>query len=251
MFDGRRRARSGGRPGSRRSSSGARIVSLPPRSPPVRSAAPILPGVLPLVLGALQPLELLQHLAPALRLLGLLPGDVAADEVLGLVDVLLLPLVRGARPLEPRVALDDVLVVAARVADELARPRARRSRWHTARMNARSCDTSTKAPGYSARKLSRRSMAAEIEVVGRLVEQQQIRLLHQHLGQLQAAALAARQRVDRARRDRPRRSRRRRQALDARLELVAALALVALLQLAVARQRPPGSPRASARLDAR
>src|SRR3954462_474491 len=81
---------------------------------------PNLAGVLPLVVRALETLQLLQHLAPALRLLGLLARQVAADEVLGLVDVLLLPFVFGLRALDPRGALDDVLVVAERVAGELA-----------------------------------------------------------------------------------------------------------------------------------
>src|SRR5262249_48176520 len=59
--------------------------------------------VLPVVLGLLQAIQLLQHLAPALCLLGLLSGQVAADEVLGLLDVLLLALVFDARALEPQV----------------------------------------------------------------------------------------------------------------------------------------------------
>ena len=167
--------------------------------------------VLPLVVGALEPLQLLQHLAPALRLLGLLPGQVAADEVLGLVDVLLLPLVRGVRALEPRVALDDVLVVAERVADELA----------VLELDDLAADRADEGAivrhqHERARVLGEVALqpldGGQIEVVGRLVEQQQVRLAHQHLGQLEPAALAARQRVDRARQIASRRSRRRRSA---------------------------------------
>ena len=107
----------------------------------------------------------------------------------------------------------------------------------TARMNARSCDTSRNAPVYSERKLSSRSIAAEIQVVGRLVEQQQIGLLRQHLRQLQPSPLAARQRLDGAREVRLGEADVGHQPPDPRLQLVAALVLVALLHLAVARQR--------------
>ena len=77
----------------------------------------------------------------------------------------------------------------------------------------------------------------DVEVVGRLVEQQQVRLLEQHLGQLEPAALAARQRLDRALEIGGGKAEVLRQRLDARLERIAALAAVALLQLAVARER--------------
>ena len=147
----------------------------------------------------------------------------------------------------PRVALDDVLVVAERVAHELAVLQLDDLAADRADEGAIVRDQHER-PVYSARQASSRSMAAEIEVVGRLVEQQQVGLSHQHLGQLQAAALAARQRLDRARPVALARSRRRRRALDARLELVAAFALVALLQLAVAGE-PSASPSAEARLE--
>ena len=131
-----------------------------------------LPRVLPFVVGALEPLQLLEHLAPALRLLGLLPGEVAADEVLGLVDVLLLALVRGARAFQPRVALDDVLVVARTGSGRTCPFSSSTISRHTARMNARSCDTSTNAPVYSARYALQPLDRGQVQVVGRLVQQQ-------------------------------------------------------------------------------
>ena len=85
-------------------------------------------------------------------------------------------------------------------------------------------------------------------MVGGLVEQQQVGLAHQHLGQLQAAALAARERVDRAGQVGLGEADVGGEALHARLELVATFALVALLELAVAGQvRLAGG--AEARLD--
>ena len=68
----------------------------------------------PDVLGALEAIELVEHLAPALRLLRLLPGDVLADEVLGLGDEGLLPLGERALAREVLLAGDGVVGVARR-----------------------------------------------------------------------------------------------------------------------------------------
>src|SRR5262249_17671233 len=57
-------------------------------------------GHRPDVLRPLDAIELLQHLAAALRLLRLLPRDVLANEVLGLLDEGLLPLGERAFALE-------------------------------------------------------------------------------------------------------------------------------------------------------
>ncbi len=182
------------------------MISLPPSSPPVEKRSAILPGELPVVLGPLQALQLLQHLAPALRLLGLLAGDVAADEVLGLLDVLLLPLVLDARPLEARVALDHVLVVA-RTGSATNLPS---SSSTISRQVALDEGAVVRHQHEGARVLGQVRLqpldGREVQVVGRLVEQQQIGLAHQHLGQLQPPALAARQRAHRRGRGRPRRS---------------------------------------------
>ena len=75
---------------------------------------------LPVVIGTFQPLQLFQHAAPTLRLLGLLPSQVAPDEVFGFLDVVFLALVLDARPFQPRVALHHILVVGKGIADEVA-----------------------------------------------------------------------------------------------------------------------------------
>ena len=72
-------------------------------------------GDRPHVLGVVEAVELFEHLAPALRLLRLLPRDVFADEVLGLVDESLLPLGELALSFQVRFARDGVIGVAKRV----------------------------------------------------------------------------------------------------------------------------------------
>ena len=160
-------------------------------------AQPDVAGDGELVLMARQPLDLVEHLAPRLGLLGLLPGDVAADEVLGARDLGRLPLVGGVEPLVPLLALDDVLVVAARVDDGLARLELDDVAADRAQKVAIVRDQHERL-GPLAQALLEVLGGVDVEVVGRLVEEQQIRLFEQHLGQLEAAALAARQRVDRA-----------------------------------------------------
>jgi hypothetical protein len=96
-------------------------------------------------------------------------------------------------------------------------------------MKARSCDTSTNAPGYSERKLSSRSIAAR----SRWFHQKEIGLPDQHLRQLEPPPLAPRQGLDRAAEIGLAEADVRGQPFDARLQLVAPLSLIALLQLAV------------------
>ena len=96
------------------------MTSLDPSSPPVENVEGDLARQLPVVFGPLQAIEALEHLAPALGLLGLLAGQVAADEVLGLLDLFLLALVFDAGPLEALAALDHVAVVPVGVTHEPA-----------------------------------------------------------------------------------------------------------------------------------
>ena len=105
--------------------------------------------------------------------------------------------------LQARVALDDVLVVAERVADELAVLELDDLVADGADEGAVVRDQHERAWVFGEEGLQPLD-GRQIQVVGRLVEQQQIGLAHQHLGQLQPPALAARQRVDRRARDRPR-----------------------------------------------
>ncbi len=132
----------------------------------------------------------------------------------------------------PRGALDDVLVVAKRVARQLA----------VLQLDDLVADRADE--GAIVRDQHERPLVlgevglepldgGEIEVVGRLVHQEEIGLSHQHLGQLQPAALAARQRVDRAGEIALGEADVGREPLDPTFELVAAAALVALLELAV------------------
>src|SRR5262249_30553249 len=69
----------------------------------------------PHVLGALEPVELLEHLAPALRLLRLLAGDVLADEVFRLGDQALLALDQRSLAREVTLPRHDVVRIAQRV----------------------------------------------------------------------------------------------------------------------------------------
>ena len=67
-----------------------------------------------------QLVDLVEHLPSRLGLLGLLPGEVAADEVLRIGDVLLLPLVVLGHLLHPLAAELEKLLVVAVVLDELS-----------------------------------------------------------------------------------------------------------------------------------
>ena len=176
--------------------------------------------VLPFVLGTFQPFQLVEHLAAALRLLGLLAGQVAADEVFRLVDLLLLPLVRRARAFQARVAFDHVFVVGERIADELARLELDDLAADGADERAVVGHQHERAVVFGQERLQPLDRR-QVQVVGRLVEQQQVRLLHQHLRQLEPAALAARQRVDRARQIGLGEADVHGQPFDARLQLVA------------------------------
>src|SRR6185312_8779662 len=160
-------------------------------------AQPDVAGDGELVLVPRQALDLLQHLAARLGLLGLLSGDVAPDEVLGARDLGRLPLVGGVEPLVALLAVDDVAIVAARVDDHLAALDLDDVAAHRTQEVAIVRDEHERL-GPLAQALFEVLGGFDVEVVGRLVEEQEVRLFEQHLGQLEAAALAARQRVDRA-----------------------------------------------------
>ena len=67
----------------------------------------------------------------------------------------------------------------------------------TASRKKRSCDTRMTACGYAVQVLLEPVARLEIEMVGRLVEQQQVRLAEQQLGQREAHLPAAGERVGR------------------------------------------------------
>ena len=62
--------------------------------------------------------------------------------------------------------------------------------------NQRSCEMTTTQPGNVEQRLLERAQRVDVEIVRRLVEQQQVAAALQQLGQMQAIALAARERAD-------------------------------------------------------
>ena len=62
--------------------------------------------------------------------------------------------------------------------------------------NQRSCEITTAQPGKLEQRFFERAQRLDVEVVGRLVEQQHVAAALQHLGQVHAVALAARQLAD-------------------------------------------------------
>ena len=188
---------------------GARIVSLPPRSPPVWKARPILPACCHWSSGRSRRSSFSSILRRLCACLVFCPARLRRmkSSVLSTCSFCRSYSAR-ARSIRD-VALDDVLVVAERVADELA----------VLELDDLAADRADE--GAIVRHQHERARVlgevrlepldrGQIEVVRRLVHQQEIGLAHQHLGQLEPAALAARQRVDAARRGRSRRTRRRR-----------------------------------------
>jgi len=146
--------------------------------------------------------------------------------------VLFLAFVLDASAFQAGIALDHVLVVRVGVADKLAV-------LELDDLSAGSLDegavvgTTRNAPG--SRKMGFQTLdGGQIQVVGRLVEQQQIRLSRQHLGQFQPATFAARKRGHRAREIRRGQSDLLGKSADAAFDVVAALDAIALLQFTVA-----------------
>ena len=152
----------------------------------------------PHVFGALDAIELVEHLAPALRLAALLPRDVLADEVLGLVDERLLPLEDGALAREIIGAGDGVRAVAQGVHAEAARAELHGLRGDGIEERAVVRDHEHGAAVRAEPALEPRD-GVEVEVVRRLVEHEQIGLEREDDAEVQAAALAAGERSDRPR----------------------------------------------------
>ncbi len=146
----------------------------------------------PDVLRAIERVELLQHLAPALRLLGLLPRDVLADEVLGLGDEPLLPLDELALPGQVLLPGDGVVRVLERVDAEAAAPELHGDGADVVEEGAVVGDDQHGAAQVGEVALQPVD-GVEVEVVGRLVEEQQIRRLRQRRAEMEPTALAARE----------------------------------------------------------
>jgi hypothetical protein len=62
--------------------------------------------------------------------------------------------------------------------------------------NQRSCEITTAQPGNASSAFFERAQGFDVQVVGGLVEQQHVAAFLQHLGQVHAIALAARQLAD-------------------------------------------------------
>ena len=78
------------------------------------------PRLFPAITVPVHTLQLVQLLAPRLGLLGLLPGDVFANEVFGARNLALLTLIHGHQLRMPLVARNQILLIVARIANQLA-----------------------------------------------------------------------------------------------------------------------------------
>ena len=128
-------------------------------------------------------LDLLEHLDAALHLRGL--GRLVAkaiDEFLDARDLFILPLLRLAQAFEPRVALDQVVRIIAVIVGERAQREIRDARDDRVEEVAvvRDEDDRVRIGGEIGLEPVAR---IEIEMVGRLVEEQQIGLPEQQLGE--------------------------------------------------------------------
>ncbi len=108
-------------------------------------------------------------------------------------------------------------------------------------MKARSCDTNDEGAGILGKARLQSLHCREIEVVGGLVEQEQVGLAHQNLGQLQPAALAAGQCGHRPDEISLRQSHVLGELANPCFQVIAALHAVAFLQITVALQLRLGS----------
>ena len=152
----------------------------------------------PLALGRhLDRHDLLEQLDPALHLrrLGRLVAE-PVDEHLDARDFLVLLALRLAQPLEHRVALLDVLAVVADVVGQLAQVEIGDARDDRVEEVAVVRDEDDRVR-IGAEILLEPVARLEIEVVGRLVEQQQVRTAEQQLGERDAHLPAAGERLAR------------------------------------------------------
>ncbi len=118
-------------------------------------------------------IQLRQHLPARLGLLGLLPGQIAADEILGLVDQLLLLLVVGGHLLHPLGAQLEKALVVAGILDQLS-VRQLDDLPDGAVEKGPVVGDEEIAPLERLQKLLEELDAGQVEMVGRLVEEQEI-----------------------------------------------------------------------------
>ena len=166
----------------------------PARMLPAFELDPEIADRLPHVLRAIYAFQLLEHLAPRLRLLRLLPSDVAPDEVFGLLDLLLLPHVVVERLLQSLLALRAVRVVAAGVTHEplVLHVDDRLARRPEERAVMRHDQHGLRVVGDA---LLEFLELQQIEVVRRLIEEQHVRFAQQYARDLEPRPLPAGQRT--------------------------------------------------------
>jgi hypothetical protein len=156
-----------------------------------------------------------------------------ANEVFGFLDVLFLALVLDAGALQAGIALHHVLVVGIRVADEF--PVLEFDDFAAGALDEGAVVRDHQERAWIIVEVRLQTLdGGQVQVVGGLVEQEQVGLARQHLGQFQTTAFAARQgghgagKIGRGQSD----------FLGERahpaFDVVAILDAVALLQLAVA-----------------
>ena len=138
----------------------------------------------------IQLVDLVEHLPARLGLLRLLPGQVAADEVLRVGDVLLLPLVVLGHLLHPLAAELEELLVVAVVLDELSVRELDDLRDGPVEKRPVVRDQQVAAL-EALQELLEELDAFEVEMVGRLVEQQQVDLRQQDAREHGPVLLAA------------------------------------------------------------
>src|SRR5262249_39460911 len=138
------------------------------------------------------------HLAPALRLLGFLPGDVLANEVFGLLDERLLPLDELAFAREILLASDGIIRIAERIDAEARAAELHRDARDGIEERAVVRDDHDSAAERRDVLLEPRD-GVEIEVIGRLVQKQEVRLLREHDAEVEAPPLPPREALHRAR----------------------------------------------------
>ncbi len=140
-------------------------------------------------------LELGQVGAAAPGDLGVLPGDVAADVILLLADVVLLPLVVPLGDLQLLLLLLDELGVVALVDAGAPQFDLQDAGGHAVQEVAVVADDGHRGPGVVQEALQP-AEAGQVQVVGGLVQQQQVLPLEDGLRQHHAALLAAGELVD-------------------------------------------------------
>src|SRR5262245_47799871 len=137
-------------------------------------------------------LDSLQFLSPVLRLLMPVAEMIAADEILHLGDLFLLPLKRAALNLQPLALQSFVLRDIAQIRFDCALIKLQRPIGHTIQKIAVVTDNQNRLIRLD-KKIFQPLRGVDIQMVRRLIKQHQVRLSQQQLCQQQPILLAARE----------------------------------------------------------